>query len=162
MRRLLAGLALLAGLCAAGIAQAGCSADRVEIRGAFGVVAFDVERADTPAARARGLMHRRHLPRWSGMLFIFPDERPVAFWMRNTLIPLDMLFVDARGVIRHIHPNAQPLDETPISSGVPVRFVLEINGGLSERLGIAPGDVLHHPAIPADIAAWPCAAPASE
>jgi len=75
--------------------------------------------------------------------------------MRNTLIPLDMIFLDARGRVAHVHANARPLDETPISGGPGVQAVLEINGGFAARLGIAPGTEMLHPLFGAD-AAWPC------
>jgi uncharacterized membrane protein (UPF0127 family) len=77
------------------------------------------------------------------------------FWMKNTLIPLDMIFADAAGRVTRVHAMAVPGDETPVEGGAGVQFVLEINGGLAERLGIAPGAELRHPAI-GDGAAWPC------
>jgi hypothetical protein len=79
------------------------------------------------------------------MLFDFQDEQHVAFWMRNTLIPLDMIFIGADGVVRRVHARAVPHDETTIPSGVPVRAVLEIAGGEAARLGIRPGDRVRHP-----------------
>ena len=84
------------------------------------------------------------------MLFDFVNERPVSFWMRNTLIPLDMVFIRANGEIVHVHENAIPHDETPIPSGEPVRFVLEIPGGRAAELGIGAGDTLVHPRVSAD------------
>lgn len=148
--------ALLAAVVFAGTASAGCAPDRVSLRGDFGVLTFRVEVADEPAERARGLMEREAMAPMAGMLFVFDESRPVTFWMRNTLIPLDMLFADETGRIVRIHENAVPLDETLIPSGQPVRFVLEINGGLAERFGIAEGAELRHPAIATDTAAWPC------
>lgn len=100
---------------------------------------FQVELADTPDSRARGLMHRKELAEDAGMLFIFDYPAEVGFWMRNTLIPLDMLFIDERGRIVHIHHRAQPHDERMISSRYPITHVLEINGGLAESLGIEVG-----------------------
>ncbi|RWR06435.1 DUF192 domain-containing protein [Sinirhodobacter populi] len=120
------------------------------------VARFHVEIADDAEERAHGLMGREHLPTASGMLFVYPDEEPVAFWMRNTLIPLDMLFIDAAGRIVSIHSEAVPLDETPIPSGAPAQFVLEINGGLARRMRLEPGMVLSHPAIDPSQAAIPC------
>jgi len=76
--------------------------------------------------------------------------------MRNTLIPLDMIFADETGVVRNIHVNAQPLDETPIFGGTDIQFVLEINGGMSERLGLNVGDQMQHPLF-GEAAIWPCA-----
>jgi uncharacterized membrane protein (UPF0127 family) len=101
-------------------------------------------------------MFRESLPQFSGMLFVYETAQPVAFWMRNTLIPLDMLFFDPAGRLTGIHANARPLDETPIPGGGNVRFVLEINGGLAEELGVEPGAELRHPAIDQAQAAWPC------
>jgi len=112
--------------------------------------------ADDAAERAQGLMFRESLPPMGGMLFVYENERRVAFWMKNTLIPLDMIFADAAGRVVRVHDSAIPHDETPISSGAAVRFVLEINGGLSERLGLSEGAELRHPAIDAAVAAWPC------
>ena len=91
------------------------------------------------------------------MLFVYPmSKREVGFWMQNTLIPLDMIFMDAAGTVVKVHENAVPLDRTVIRSDFPTQFVLEINGGLADQLGIAPGAELRHPAIEADTAAWPC------
>jgi uncharacterized membrane protein (UPF0127 family) len=110
---------------------------------------FKVELVDTPESRAQGLMYRQELADDAGMLFDFLDERPVSFWMRNTFIPLDMLFISADGVIRTIHVNAVPHDPTSIPSQVPVQFVLEIPGGRSKELGIEPGDTVEHARIKA-------------
>ncbi len=110
-----------------------------------GVEQFEVEVVREPEELSRGLMFRRELPERQGMLFDFGFEQPVYFWMRNTFIPLDMLFIGADGTIRHLHENAVPLSEEPIPSRYPVRAVLEINGGLSRRLGIRPGDRVRHP-----------------
>lgn len=106
--------------------------------------AFDVELALTPAAQARGLMYRDSLPENGGMLFVF--NRPVirSFWMKNTYIPLDMLFIDSDGRIVNIHHNAIPHDLTSISSEQPALAVLELAGGTAERLGISAGDVIYH------------------
>lgn len=105
---------------------------------------FSVEVVDTPESRAQGLMYREFLAEDAGMLFDFLEERHVSFWMRNTLIPLDMLFISADGTIETIHVNARPHDPTSIHSQVPVRFVLEIPGGRSRELAIAPGDTVEH------------------
>jgi uncharacterized membrane protein (UPF0127 family) len=90
------------------------------------------------------------------MLFVYPAPQRASFWMKNTLIPLDMIFADATGRVTRVHSNAVPGDETPIDGGEGVSFVLEINGGLARRLGIAPGAELRHPAVDPDTAAWPC------
>ena len=117
----------------------------VEIAGKSGVHVFTVEIADTDAARERGLMYRKELPPGRGMLFDFHREQQVGFWMRNTLIPLDMIFIDGRGRIVSIAQNAKPLSEDVIMSGGPVRAVLEVIGGTARRLGIAPGDRVSNP-----------------
>lgn len=105
---------------------------------------FKVEIAATPAQQAQGLMQRAALPADAGMLFTYAAAQPTAFWMKNTLIPLDMLFIAADGRISHIHPNATPHSEASIPSRGPVKGVLEINGGLAARLGIRVGDVVRH------------------
>ena len=147
-----------AGIVLAGTAAAAasCDAGRVDLRGDFGTVRFSTELAITDAEQARGLMFRETLGRMASMLFVNGDERMLSFWMRNTLIPLDMLFIDEAGTVVRVHPEAVPLDETPISSGEPALAVLEINGGLAEDLGIEPGAVIRSPAMPQDTAAWPC------
>lgn len=107
-------------------------------------------------------MFRRELPRGQGMLFIYPAPVETSFWMRNTFIPLDIIFIDERGVIRHIHPEARPLDESPIpgaAPGDPDRrrlMVLEIGGGEAARLGLRAGQALAHPRLDQSRAAWPC------
>jgi len=106
---------------------------------------FKVELALTPDVQAKGLMHRTQLDNDAGMLFYFGEEREQAFWMKNTLIPLDIIFVKQTGRIHHIHPNAIPRDLTRIPSMGTVAAVLEINGGLSRELGIQPGDMIKHP-----------------
>ncbi|MGN7291340.1 DUF192 domain-containing protein [Rhizobium sp. SAFR-030] len=99
-----------------------------------------VELAVDPQQREQGLMYRKQMPTDHGMLFDFDEARPVSMWMRNTLIPLDMLFLDDKGVVTHLHEGAVPLSEAIISSGGPVRYVLELNGGAIKTLGIKPGD----------------------
>jgi len=135
---------------------AACQPGKLEVTGDFGTVSFDVAVADDFAERARGLMFVEEMADTVGMLFIYGVSRPVSFWMKNTLIPLDMIFIDARGVVKKVHANAIPHDTTGISSDVPVRSVLEINGGLAARIGIEPGAVVRHPDLPQRNAAWPC------
>ncbi len=120
------------------------------------IATFSIEIADDPQERALGLMNRETMPRGAGMLFVYPDAREVSFWMHDTLIPLDMIFIDESGRVVRVAAQARPLDETPVPSGAPVRFVLEINGGLAARLGIVPGAVLSHPSIEPANAALPC------
>ncbi|HRO11312.1 DUF192 domain-containing protein [Amaricoccus sp.] len=151
-----AGWLLLAIAAAAGPGLAAeCAADRVDIRDADSVLRFQVEVVDTAEERAQGLMNRESLPRFSGMLFVYETPQPVAFWMRNTLIPLDMLFFDAEGRLTRIAREARPLDETPIVGGEAIQYVLEINGGLAEQLGIDLGAELRHPAVTGGV--WSCA-----
>lgn len=138
------------------VAEQDCSPDHVLVKGGFGEAQFRIELADDPEERSQGLMHRESMASSAGMLFIFEPPRAVAFWMKNTLIPLDMIFTDANGRIQHIHSNAIPHDETPIPGGENVFAVLEINGGLSEKFGIKVGDALQHPAFSAPQAIFPC------
>jgi uncharacterized membrane protein (UPF0127 family) len=108
---------------------------------------FNVEVVDTDETRSRGLMYRTDLADDAGMLFDFVSERPVSFWMMNTYVPLDMLFISADGVVRNIHADAVPHDRTSIPSDGPVRFVLEIPGGRAAELGLAAGDRMEHPRV---------------
>jgi uncharacterized protein len=108
---------------------------------------FQVELATTPAERSRGLMYRRSMPADHGMLFDFEREEMVSMWMRNTYIPLDMLFIRTDGSVARIAQHTEPLSERTISSGEPVRFVLELNAGTSAQLGILPDDVVEHSLI---------------
>lgn len=105
---------------------------------------FEVELAVSPEELARGLMGRTELSDNAGMLFVFENARERSFWMRDTLIPLDILFIDEEGRIVKIQENAKPKDETQIPSGGPVLGVLEINGGRATALGIRTGDIVHH------------------
>jgi uncharacterized protein len=108
-------------------------------------IKFDVELALNDAERSRGLMFREKLGPYDGMLFDFYQEAPVSFWMKNTLIPLDMVFIAGDGTVKHVHSNATPLSTDSIPSEFPVRAVLEINGGSARLLGIKPGDKVKHP-----------------
>jgi uncharacterized protein len=129
------------------VSSAGWAAPQTEltIATAKGPVRFTVEFVDTAEGRAKGLMFRHELAPDHGMLFDFKESQPVAFWMRNTLIPLDMLFIDADGRIVRIHERAKPHDDTPIPSVFPVRAVLEIAGGEASRQGIAVDDEVSYP-----------------
>jgi len=112
----------------------------IEIVSGSGVHAFAVELATTDAERERGLMFRKELPEGQGMLFDFQRDQPVAFWMHNTYIPLDMMFIRSDGRIVRIEENAKPESDDLIPSGAPVRAVLEVIGGTARQLGIKPGD----------------------
>ena len=147
-------LAIATGL-QTGSALAACDVSKADVKGNWGKASFTIELADDEEERAIGLMNRESMPRMSGMLFIYEKVQPLRFWMRNTLIPLDMIFLDETGTVTHVHENAVPLDETVIDGGTGVA-TLEINGGMSRRLGIAPGTVLRHPGLDQAKAAWPC------
>jgi uncharacterized protein len=124
---------------AANLAQAS-ELQTIEIASKSGVHAFQVEMAITPEEKEHGLMFRRELPEGQGMLFDFQTDQNVAFWMKNTYIPLDMLFIRGDGRVLRIAENTEPLSERNIPSGGPVRAVLEVIGGTAKKLGIAPGD----------------------
>lgn len=148
--------ALIALVWLTGTALAECAPGTVELRAPDGAEsAFQVELADTPELRQAGLMFRARLDPAAGMLFVYDSPGHRQFWMKNTLIALDMIFVDAAGQVRVVHDNAAPLDETPIDGGEGVRYVLEINGGLAGQLGIVPGAVMRGQAM-AEGLDWPC------
>jgi uncharacterized membrane protein (UPF0127 family) len=114
--------------------------DTIEIVTRSGVHAFAVELATNAAERAVGLMYRKELPEGRGMLFDFHDEQPVQFWMHNTYIPLDMIFIAADGRVVRVVENAKPMSDELIPSGRPVRAVLEVIAGAARKFGIAAGD----------------------
>src|SRR5262245_43309365 len=149
MRRCL--LVLLAALSVLGCSLSGASGrlaaaelQPLEVASKSGVHVFAVELASTPQEQATGLMFRRELPEGQGMLFDFHREQPTSFWMKNTYIPLDMIFIRGDGRILRIAENTVPLSETLVPSGGPVRAVLEVIGGTARKLGIAPGDRVGH------------------
>jgi uncharacterized membrane protein (UPF0127 family) len=107
--------------------------------------AFAIEMATSEQQLAQGLMYRRRLDADAGMLFDFGQVRPVSMWMRNTFIPLDMLFIAADGRVVSIAERTVPESLTVLSAPEPVRAVLEVNGGTAARLGIRPGDKVVHP-----------------
>ena len=117
----------------------------LEIATRSGVHVFAVEVVDNDADRAKGLMYRKELPEGRGMLFDFHREQEVSFWMQNTYIPLDMVFIRGDGRILRIAENTEPLSTRLIPSGGPVRAVLEVIGGTARKLGIAPGDRVASP-----------------
>jgi uncharacterized membrane protein (UPF0127 family) len=140
MRVLLSITCVFAALTIAGMRLGAAEMQTLEIASRTGVHTFAVEIADTDATRERGLMFRKSLPEGKGMLFDFKSEQPVNFWMKNTYIPLDMLFIREDGRILRIAENTKPLSTEIIPSGGPVRAVLEVIGGTARKLGIAPGD----------------------
>jgi uncharacterized protein len=117
----------------------------LEIVSKTGVHVFSVEIANTDEQRTRGLMFRKELPEGTGMLFDFKVEQDVGFWMQNTYIPLDMIFIRRDGRILRIAENTEPLSEKIVPSGGRILAVLEVIGGTARKLGIAPGDVVAHP-----------------
>jgi uncharacterized membrane protein (UPF0127 family) len=144
----LGGVMLAIGIAA--LPLAACSAEsKLAIHTATGDYKFNVEVVDTNETRALGLMYRTELAPDAGMLFDFKETRETSFWMRNTLIPLDMIFITADGIVRTVHVNAKPQDPTAIPSEVPVQFVLEIPGGRSVEIGLKPGDKVDHDRITA-------------
>lgn len=105
-------------------------------------VAVRVELALTPARRELGLMYRNHMNENAGMLFVFPASQRLRFWMKNTEIPLDMIFADSSGRIVGIVANAEPYSERPVGPDADAQYVLEVNGGFCARHGVRVGDLL--------------------
>lgn len=146
MRALWAGLAFavfLAAFASAPVRAGGL--DSLEIVTSTGRHIFQVEVVDNDATRERGLMDRRYVAPDHGMLFEFDRDAPVSFWMKNTYIPLDMIFISPSGVVTHIATNAEPLSERVIPSGGPCIAVLELNGGTAGSIGLKVGDKVRHP-----------------
>ncbi len=114
--------------------------ETIEIRSASGVHKVSVEVMRTPEQLERGLMFRKYMPEDRGMLFDFKSEAPIMMWMKNTYIPLDMVFISKDGTITGIAENAEPLSESIIPSNGPILSVLEINAGVSAKLGLKKGD----------------------
>lgn len=145
-RILLATLALAAG--GGGKVFAASKLETVEVVTGRGRVRFQVEIAATLAEQKRGLMFRKSLAPDRGMLFTYKKPQPAAYWMKNTLIPLDIIYIQADGRILSIVRNARPHDETPLPAGGLVLGVLEIAGGRAAQLGILPGDRVLHRIFP--------------
>ena len=116
------------------------------VRMPIGSETFTLEVADTPKKQQLGLMYRKSLPRDRGMLFVFDDERERGFWMKNTHIPLDIIYADARGKVVSVK-QMRPLDETSVPSDGPAKYAVELNQGTAARVGVAPGDVLQIPEV---------------
>jgi uncharacterized membrane protein (UPF0127 family) len=128
--------------CAA-FAQQPLPVETIRIDTAAGPQSFRVEIAADRASQERGLMFRRSMAADAGMLFDLHRSAQIAFWMKNTELPLDMVFIRSDGTVSSIEPNAVPYSTDPIPSAEPVRAVLEINGGRAYALGIRPGDRVH-------------------
>ena len=143
---LLAALSVLIVPCAGDAGRlAAAELQPLEIASKNGVHVFAVEMASTPEEQAKGLMFRRQLPEGQGMLFDFHKEQPTSFWMKNTYIPLDMIFIRADGRILRIAENTEPLSTRIISSGGLAKGVLEVIAGTAKKYGIQPGDRVAHP-----------------
>ena len=141
--RYVGGLFIAAGLVLfAGVPLHAAGDSTLEIVSKSGVHAFSFELAATEAERSRGLMFRKELPEGHGMLFDFEKDQPVSFWMHNTYISLDMIFITGDGRIVRIAENTEPLSDRLIPSGAPIRAVLEVIAGTARKFGIAPGDRL--------------------
>jgi hypothetical protein len=108
---------------------------------------YAVELATTNSERAVGLMFRRTLPETSGMLFLYDPPQPIAMWMKNTYIPLDMVFISAEGTVHRIEANTEPFSTDVINSGGDVVGVLELNAGEAEKIGLKPGDQMIYPGL---------------
>ncbi|MEM8853874.1 MAG: DUF192 domain-containing protein [Pseudomonadota bacterium] len=121
--------------------------DEVVLQTQSGTHRFTIEMADDPMERARGLMFREDMARDHGMLFDFGGEDLRSFWMKNTPLPLDIIFVKADGTVVSIAENTTPFSTDPIDSAGTARFVFEVNAGVSEDIGLMPGDRLHHPRV---------------
>ncbi len=141
LRRLF--LSLLLALAPAALAQ-DAALEPLEIVTASGTHRFSVEVMRTDEQRARGLMHRRFMAEDRGMLFDFKREEPVAMWMKNTYLSLDMVFIDKSGKVVNVAENTEPLSERIVPSSGPVLAVLELNAGTARRIGLKPGDRLRH------------------
>lgn len=137
--------ALFVAAASAGVPARAGELDPLEIVTSTGRHAFQVEVANNDATREHGLMDRRYMAPDHGMLFEFDREGPVAFWMKNTYIPLDMVFIAPSGVVTHIAANAEPLSERVIPSGGPAVAVLELDGGIAASIGLKVGDRVRHP-----------------
>ena len=121
----------------------------LEIDTASGKHLFQVEVMRTSVELEHGLMDRRSLPQDQGMLFDFRKQEPVFFWMKDTYIPLDMIFVSEDGHVVGIKHDAKPLDESIIPSKAPTRGVIEVNAGVADRIGLKVGDAVKHPVFAA-------------
>ena len=144
--RLSTTLALLLVLGALVAKPAGAAAlEPLELITASGAHMFQVEIAKDDETRALGLMNRMYMAPDRGMLFEFDRDEPVTFWMKNTYIPLDMIFISPAGAVTNIVANAEPLSERIIPSGPPCIAVLELNGGVAASIGLKVGDKVRFP-----------------
>jgi uncharacterized membrane protein (UPF0127 family) len=141
------GVRLWAALCfvvLVALSARGDGLDALKIATSTGEHSFQVEIAKDDTTRERGLMDRRYMAADRGMLFEFDHDAPASFWMKNTYIPLDMIFIARSGLVTHIVANAEPLSERVIPSGGPCAAVLELNGGTAAAIGLKVGDKIRH------------------
>jgi uncharacterized protein len=124
---------------------AGGEAEAGTVRMQIGTQPFTLEVAATDKARQMGLMHRQSMPADRGMIFVFPEERHLGFWMKNTLIPLDIIYLDKDGKVVSVR-QMKPRDESSVPSGAPAKYAIELNEGAARRAGVKAGDVLVIPA----------------
>ena len=122
----------------------GTTTSKLVIQTGYGQMHMTVDVARSQAELSRGLMFRRSMPEAYGMLFDYQQPKVVTMWMKNTFIPLDMIFLDNDGVVLHLVERTVPLSTSTISSTVPVRAVLEVNAGISKRIGLRRGDRVYH------------------
>lgn len=141
-------------LAAFGAQAEPCAPDRIEIHTANGPVVFSVEVADNDDTRARGLMYREEMAADAGMFFVYPRAEQVTFWMKNTPLSLDIVFLNRKGVVCSIAAGTTPFSTDHIPSGCAAQTVLEINAGEAEARGIKRGAAARHPAIRAPV--WTC------
>ncbi|MHC2280213.1 uncharacterized membrane protein (UPF0127 family) [Bradyrhizobium diazoefficiens] len=141
----LAAILVIAGVVVTGGSVRAASFQPLEIVTKSGVQVFSVEMATTEEEKQTGLMYRKELADGKGMLFDFNPEQEVSMWMKNTYVPLDMIFIRADGRILRIAENTEPLSTKIISSKGPARAVLEVVAGTAQKYGIRPGDRVGHP-----------------
>ena len=146
-RALIVGAGLLAFVRAARAQLATFTKSKLVIETAKGKFPFDIELALTPQQMAQGLMYRRTLAADAGMLFDYGDPQPIAMWMKNTFIPLDMIFVAKDGKVVDFHERAVPMSLDTIESKIPAKAVIEVNAGTVARLGVQVGDTVHYTAF---------------
>ncbi len=127
-------------------ARAEAALQRLEFVTESGPHVFQIELADSPEERAKGLMYRRAMPQDHGMLFDFHTETPIMMWMKNTYIPLDMIFVSRKGLVTRIASDTTPMSEAVIDGGE-AYAVIELNAGVARKIGLKPGDAVRHPAF---------------
>jgi uncharacterized membrane protein (UPF0127 family) len=146
LARIAAGLLFACGLLAEGLAFA-ASGSTIMLKTETGDHSFDIEVMTTFQERARGLMFRRSLPENSGMLFLYDRPEPAAMWMKNTFIPLDMVFIAPGGTVHRIEKNTEPFSTKTISSDGSIIAVLELNAGAADRIKLKPGDRVIYPGL---------------